>query len=350
MAQHCDVAVVCGRHTGEERLQEAGIRAIPLDLSRSGFNPLTEMRTLRQLWAIYRREQPDLVHQVTIKPVLYGGLIARLQRLPAVVSAISGLGHVFTTPGPVARVRRLLVQSLFRLALAHRCGRVIVQNPEDRLVVHENLGVPLERIHLIRGSGVDLDAYATTSEPDGPPVFALIARMLKDKGVGEFIAAATTLKQRYPDWRFQLIGTPDPGNPSSMTEAELKRWQQEGVIEWLGFQSDIPARLQAAHVICLPSYYGEGLPKSLIEAAAAGRAIITTDMPGCREVVRDEVTGLLVPPRDADALCEAMMRLGLDAAFRLRLGVAARRKAEMLFSVEDVVHDTFLIYEELLYS
>jgi glycosyltransferase involved in cell wall biosynthesis len=342
--------VVCGRHTGEERLEDAGIRAIPLDLSRSGFNPLAELRSMWQLWAIYRRERPDLVHQVTIKPVLYGGLIARMQRLPAVVSAISGLGHVFTTEGLLARVRRQLVQTLFRIALAHPGGRVIVQNPEDRLVVHEHLGVPWERIYLIRGSGVDLDAYEVTPEPPGPPVFALIARMLKDKGVREFISAANELKQAHPDWRFQLIGTPDPGNPSSMTVAELERWQQSGVIEWLGFQSDIPRRLQEAHVICLPSYYGEGLPKSLIEAAAAGRAMITTDMPGCREVVRHEVTGLLVPPRDAVALAKALARLGEDTLLRQHLGAAARRKAEMLFSVEDVVHDTFLIYEELLYS
>jgi len=177
----------------------------------------------------------------------------------------------------------------------------------------------------------------------------LVARMLFDKGVGEFVAAARQLKRRHSDWRFLLIGDVDAGNRSSLSVGELRAWQDEGVIEWLGHRDDIAWQMAAAHVICLPSYR-EGLPKTLIEAAAAGRPAIASDVPGCREVVRDQVTGLLVPPRTVAPLVDAMSRLGGDAGLRARMGEAARRSIEHGYSVDDVVKETFLVYERALES
>jgi glycosyltransferase involved in cell wall biosynthesis len=316
-------------------------------LTRSGLNPVWEWRTFRALRRIYRDEAPDLVHHVTIKPVIYGTLAARAAGVPGVVNAISGLGFIFTHEGFVASVKRGLVNLLYRFGLHHQNMRFIFQNQEDLDEFVAHVGVPRRSAHLIRGSGVDLDAFAPTPEPDGPPTFVLVARMLADKGVREFVAAAQQLHEHHPTWRFQLVGPVDRGNPSSLTEPELHKWHDARIIEWLGYRADIGAVLQAAHVVCLPSYR-EGLPKSLLEAAAAARPAIASDVPGCRDVVRDGITGLLVPPRDSAALALAMLRLGQQTPMRVRMGRAARERAQAIHSADDVVVDTFLIYEMLL--
>jgi len=342
-AKGFETLVACGAASGEAALAEHGIRTRPFTLSRSGFNPISEWRSYRALLRIYREEAPDIVHHVTIKPVLYGTIAARSARVPGVVNAISGLGFIFTQQGAVAGMKRRLVNLLYRFALRHPNMHVIFQNREDLRDFIDATALPEQRLHLIRGSGVDLDEFPLTPEPPLPPTFVLVARMLRDKGVGEFVAAARLLRAQHPEWRFQLAGGIDAGNPSSVTEAELQAWNNQGSVEWLGHRSHIRAVLQAAHVVCLPSYR-EGLPKSLLEAAAVGRAMIAADVPGCREVVRDGITGLLVPPRDCTALADAMQRLGQDASLRNRLARAAHERALALYSIEDVIHDTFLVY------
>jgi glycosyltransferase involved in cell wall biosynthesis len=343
-AKGFETVVACGAASGEAILADQGIRTRPFVLSRSGFNPISEWRSYRALLRIYREEAPDIVHHVTIKPVLYGTIAACAANVPGVVNAISGLGFIFTQRGRVAGMKRRLVNLLYRFALRHPNMHVIFQNREDlRDFVDGMAAIPERHAHLIRGSGVDLDAFPLTPEPPTPPTFVLVARMLRDKGVGEFVAAARMLRAKHPDWRFQLVGGTDAGNPSSISEAELQSWSKQGCVEWLGHRSDVRAVLQAAHVVCLPSYR-EGLPKSLLEAAAVGRPMIAADVPGCREVVRDGITGLLVPPRDCAALADAMRRLGEDASLRGRLGRAAHERALALYSIEDVIHDTFLIY------
>lgn len=342
-AQGFEAVVACGAASGEAVLGDHGIRTRPFALSRSGFNPISEWRSYRALLRIYREEAPDIVHHVTIKPVLYGTIAARAARVPSVVNAISGLGFIFTQTGSVAGVKRSLVNLLYRFALRHPRMHVIFQNREDLQAFAGWMDIPAGRAHLIRGSGVDLDAFPFTPEPPSPPTFVLVARMLRDKGVAEFVAAAQTLRAEHADWRFQLVGGIDAANPSSLSEAELKSWTRQGSVEWLGHRSDVRPVLQAAHVVCLPSYR-EGLPKSLLEAAAVGRAMIAADVPGCREVVRDGITGLLVPARDSTALADAMRRLGEDPSLRCRLGRAAHERARALYSIEDVIRDTFLIY------
>ncbi len=347
LARGFEPVVACGESTGENALEEFGIRCRSFDLSRSGLNPLRDLKTFLALLRIYRDEMPDIVHHVTIKPVIYGTLASRFAHVPAVVNAIPGMGFVFTQRGFTARVVRSLVNLLYRIALSHDNMRFIFQNREDLQSFVEHTVIPEQLTYLIRGSGIDLNEFPCTPEPADPITFVLVARMLSDKGIREFVAAARRVRVLQPAWRFLLVGGVDRGNPSSLSEAELHAWNAEGVVEWLGHRPDVCAILGRSHVVCLPSYR-EGLPKSLLEASGIGRPMIASNVPGCREVVRDGITGLLVEPRDSTALADAMLRLGQDPVLRRRLGRAARERAEGLYSIEDVVRDTFLIYDELL--
>ena len=344
-----DVLVVCGADTGERLLEEAGLRVTVLPLSRSGFNPLEELRTLRALVKIYREESPDLVHHVTIKPVLYGTPAARWSRVPAVVNAVPGMGFVFIRRGYVSAMRRVLVNFLYRLSLTHPSMTMIFQNTEDLRAFVRNGIVRKQDAVLIRGSGVDLAEFRALPEPPEPITFVLVGRMLRHKGVVEYVDAARDIRRQHPSWRFLLVGDVDPGNPSSLSRESLDAWSVAGDVEWLGKREDIADVLADSHVVVLPSYR-EGLPKTLLEASAAGRAMVASDIAGCREVVGNEVTGLLVPIRESRELAAAMLRMGTDEAFRERCGRAARVKAEALFSIDDVVRDTFLVYQHLLSS
>ena len=344
-----DVTLVCGANTGEYEATRHDLKVITLPLSRSGVNPLTEFRTFVHLLRLYRRLQPDLVHHVTIKPVVYGSLAARLTRIAGVVNAVPGMGFVFTARGFMAMLRRFFISNLYRLALGHPNMRVIFQNREDlNLFVGSSIVRPEQSV-MIRGSGVDLSEYDPVPEPSTESiVFVLIARMLRDKGIGEFVDAARKVKLNYPNWDFWLVGDIDPGNPGSLKIEDLLAWDRAGIVHWLGHREDVPEILQLSHVLVLPSYYREGLPKTLLEAGAAERAIIASRVAGCLEFVTDGVTGLIVAPRDVEDLAAAMVRLGNDASLRRRLAQAARSKVEAIFRVEDVVRDTFVVYQQLL--
>lgn len=322
--------------------------AVPM--SRSGMHPLQELRSLLALRRLMRDLEPALVHLVTIKPVLYGGIAARLAGVPAVVAAISGLGLVFSRRGLRAGLVRGIVTALYRAALTQPRLRVIFQNPTDRdTLVGAGLVDPA-RTTMIPGSGVDLARYAHVPEPAGVPCVLFAARLLRDKGIVEFVAAARQLRRSGCSARFLVAGTPDPGNPTSVTAADLARWQAEGDVELLGFRSDMATLLAASHVVALPSYYGEGLPKVLVEAAACGRAVVTTDFPGCRDAIEPDVSGLLIPPREVPALAAALRRLIDDDGLRKRLGAAGRRLAERCYAIEQIVAQHLQIYDELLVS
>jgi glycosyltransferase involved in cell wall biosynthesis len=345
LARGYAVTVVCGSESGEARLRRPGLAVRAIPLSRSGIRPWGEWRTYSALVRAYREERPDLVHHVTIKPVIYGTRAARVTGVPAVVNAISGLGFVFIGGGRVARLRRVATAALYRVALVHPNMLLVFQNEDDQDEFLTRTGLPRSRARLVHGSGVDLDEFTAAPEPAGPITFVLCARMLRDKGVGEFAAAAARLRAEHPDWRFRLAGDVDPGNPATLDRATLAQWQRDG-LEWLGHRDDVPALLAASHVAVLPSYR-EGLPKSLLEAAACGRPAVATDVPGCRDVVQGGRTGLLVPPQDVSALAAAMRRLGEDAALRMEMGRAARVRVEEHFGIEQVVRETFRLYDEL---
>ncbi|WP_018995350.1 glycosyltransferase family 4 protein [Thioalkalivibrio sp. ALJ2] len=328
-------------------LGELGLKAVPVPMSRRGANPFAEAHSLWALYRLFRRLRPDLVHLVTIKPVLYGGMMARLARVPAVVSAISGLGTVFTSDGQRAGMMRRAVQAMYRLALGHPNQAVILQNTDDQAALIRSGGLRDEKALMIRGSGVDLADMPCREEVPGVPIVAFAARLLKQKGVEEFVTAARLLRERGVVARFWLIGDPDPGNPSSITPEQVEAWAAEGVVEVLGHRPDVPEIYAQAHVVTLPSYYGEGLPKTLIEAAACGRPIVTTDHPGCRDAIEDGETGVLVPVRDAQALADALQALVEDPQWRQAMGRAGRALAEREFAIEKVVGAHLEIYRRL---
>ena len=345
------VGVVYGTCNNELRndLLSQGFELHYVPMQRGGTNPLADFRSALSLLYLFLRTRPDLVHLVTIKPVLYGGIAARLARVPAVASAMAGLGFVFSEQkGLAAPLLRLMVKHLFRWALGHPNQILIFQNPDDRDRVLAMTCVPTAQTQLIRGSGVDLAACPVLHEPAGPPIVAMASRLLRDKGVLEFVAAARLLRERDASVRFWLIGDPDLLNPASVTHQEVSAWKAEGIVECLGHVIDVPSLYAQAHIVTLPSYYGEGLPKSLIEAAACGRAVVTTDMPGCRDAIEPDVSGLLVKARDAVALACALDRLIRDVALRQTMGKAARALAEREFDIEKVVARHLRIYEDLL--
>lgn len=325
-------------------LAARGICAVSISLSRRGVNPVAELGTLWSLFRLFRRLKPDLVHLVTIKPVLYGGMMARLAGVPALVSAISGLGTLFTRrAGWLTR----MAQGMYRVALGHSNQVVIFQNQDDQLALVRDGGLDESKVIIIRGSGVDLRSFTHSPEPDGTPVVVMASRLLRDKGLLEFVEAAQLLRARGVTARFLAVGESDPGNPSSVSELEVERWKGVGPVEFPGFRADMARLFADCHLVVLPSYR-EGLPKVLIEAAACGRAVVTTDVPGCRDAIDDGVTGLLVPARDAGALAEAMQVLLEDSSRRHAMGRAGRALAERVFAIEDVVQAHMNIYHRLL--
>jgi glycosyltransferase involved in cell wall biosynthesis len=298
-----------------------------------------EARALAEIVRLYRALRPDLVHHVALKPVIYGSIAARRAGVPAVVNAMAGLGYVFSSQDLKARLARPLVASALRALIEGPRARLILQNRDDA----EHLGA--RNPVIIPGSGVDLDAFAPSREPQGTPVVVLPARMLRDKGVVEFVEAARRLKQAGVAARFALVGAPDEENPARIPESQLRAWDAEGAVEWWGWREDMAAVFRESAVVCLPSWR-EGLPKALIEAAAAARPIVTCDVPGCRDVVAHGQNGLLVPPRDAQALAAALGKLLADPSLRNELGEAGRRRAER-FSTKRVVAQTLRLYAEI---
>ena len=328
-------------------IQALGMTHHAIPMTRSGKHPLQELGTLLALLRLFRRLRPDVVHLVTIKPVLYGGIAARIARVPGMVAAISGLGFVFLSNSLKMRLVRAMVARLYRVALGHPNSRVIFQNANDRDLLKSLGAVREDQVVIIRGAGVDLDAYRPTPEPPAPPVVVtMVARLLRDKGVQEFVQAAKLLRERGVPVTMQLVGGLDAGNPTSATQADVDAWQQDGCVQALGERSDVAALYAAAHIAVLPSYR-EGLPKSLIEAAACGRAVVTTDVPGCRDAIEPDVTGLLVPVRDAAALAEAIARLAEDAALRQSMGAAGRALAEREFDINQVARVHVALYDAL---
>lgn len=342
-----DVAVVTHVNEHAEAIRRAGIRLIPFNLSRRSMNPLSELAVLARLIVIYRKEKPNLVHHVAMKPVLYGSLAARFSGVPHVVNALAGLGYVFTSERMMARLLRCAIGTAFRVILNSGRSRLILQNYDDICMFLRKRFINEGRIRLVRGSGVDTAVFSPTPEPAGIPVVMLASRMLWDKGIKEFVEAARQLKTRKIDARFVLVGDTDTHNPSAISKEQLTAWQSEGVIEWWGRRDNMPTVLEHANIVCLPSYH-EGLPKVLLEAASCGRPIVTTDVPGCREVVRNGENGFLVPMRSTVELANAMQDLIENPALRQKMGARGREIVVRELSIEKVIKETLPIYSELL--
>ena len=326
-----------------DAINAAGFPFHPISARKGGSRLLQEIAALFGLRRLLRDLRPDICHLFTLRAVVHG-LVAFLlgaPRPPLTVCSITGLGYLFTVDGLKARLGRAVAGNL--IAVLRRFVRpvFIFQNRDDRELFAARGWVPLEASCLVLGSGVDVRTFTQAEMPSGTPVVLFCARYLRHKGIFEFVAAARLLRDEGIDARFAIVGNVDPHNPASATRQDVDAWVAEGVVEDWGFCSDMPARFAMASLVVLPSYYREGLPKVVIEAAATGRAVITTDFPGCREAIIDGETGLLVPPRDAQALARAIQLLLADPVRLRSMGEAARRDVERRFS-SSVVSDAIL--------
>ncbi|NLD37452.1 MAG: glycosyltransferase family 4 protein [Desulfatiglans sp.] len=343
-----DVSVITHVNKHGELIRQAGIRLIPFDLSRRGMNLVSELSVIKRLIKIYREEMPDILHHVAMKPVIYGSFAARFAGVSNVVNAFAGLGYIFTSTDLKARLLRAVMGLSLRWLINRKKSRLILQNQDDSELLIGKGFINKERVRLIKGSGVDINIYSPTKEPDGAPLVILASRMLWAKGIKEFVEAARYLKSRGVIARFALIGDSDMHNPSSISVDQLSDWDSEGVVEWWGHKSDMPNVISKSNIVCLPSFYGEGIPKVLIEAASCGRAIVTTNTPGCKEIVIDGENGLLVPIRNPEKLADAIGTLIANNGLRKKMGENGRKLVENNFSLKIVIEKTMEVYKELL--
>jgi glycosyltransferase involved in cell wall biosynthesis len=328
-----------------DRIVGEGFKLIPISMLRRSKNPLKELISLLELISIYRSERPDIVHHVAVKPVVYGSIAARFARVPRVINAIAGMGYVFSSKSIKAQVLRPFIKRMLKMLLNRSNTRTIFQNPDDQNMLIQAGIIHNELTRLIRGSGVDQKIYYSVPEPAGTVTIVFASRMLWDKGVKEFVDAAQLLKADKVSTRFVLVGDTDEGNLAAVPSAQLAAWHKSGVVEWWGRRSNMPEIFAQSHIVCLPSAYGEGIPKVLIEAASCGRPIVTTDAPGCREIVQHNENGLLVPLRDHVALAQALRQLIDDPALRVRMGARGRTLVMEKFTVEKVVGETLSLYQ-----
>lgn len=330
-----------------KRLIAEGFRWEPIGMKRRSLNPFRELLLLWWLWRFVTRERPDVIHSFTIKCVIYGSIVARLAGVRR-INAVTGLGHVFTSKNYKAMILRPLVRLLLRFAFFGEGVRLIVQNPDDRQLMLDAGLVNATTVCLIGGSGVDTIRFHPSACEQRLPLQILLAtRLLWDKGISEFVEAARQLRRSGIDADFVIAGAPDSGNPAAVDCATIAKWEAEKVVRFLGHRDDMERILSCASIVVLPSYR-EGLPRILIEAAACGLAIVTTDVPGCREAVQHEYNGLLVPARNSVALGVAIGRLIADTDLRQRLGKAGRQRALDEFDERHIIAATMAVYRSIV--
>lgn len=342
-----EVAIVTADTGRLKEIEALGLRTVDLPMSRSGMNILQELRTLHFLWKLYKKERPDVVHHVGMKTILWGTLAARFARVRGVVNAISGLGGFFAeeNKGLLAR----LMPKVLRFAHHRKNLLCIFQNDDDKGLYIKHGIISAGQARFIKGSGVNLNDFRYTPEPEeGKLKVVLTARMIVEKGIFVLTEAAEKLRPKYGEAvEFQLIGGLDD-HPGAITEEQLQEVCDGQYIRWLGYRTDVKALLMQCHIVAFPSYYMEGLPKSLIEADAVGRPVITCNSVGCKEAVIDGYNGFLIPTRDVDALAEKLDRLLSNKMLRRQMGRNSREYAEKYFSIDSVVEKHLAIYKELI--
>lgn len=341
-----DVGVVCRVHEHGQAIRREGFNLIPIDIRRGRVSPLRDLRLIWTVVGLYRRLRPDIVHHIAVKPLIYGSIAARLSGVSGIVNAPVGMGFVFSSQRWFAQLLRPFVLGAYRLLLDPPSGYVVLENNDDLDWLTRVRIVRPGRAVLIRGAGVDPAQFRPGKE-EQPPMVVMVGRLLWDKGIGEFVAAASWLRQKGSRARFVVIGQSDPDNPGSIPRKQVIAWQEGGVVEFWGQRTDIPDIFSRAALACLPSYR-EGLPKVLVEAAACGLPIVATDVPGCREVVVEGVNGYLVAPRDPMALARAVNALLAQPDLRRRFGQASRRIVIEHFTEEHVDHQTLALYLDIV--
>lgn len=341
-----DVVLVSKFDQHEAVIRDAGIRTISLNFERRSLSPIDAVQMVAQVASIYRREQPAIIHHVAIKPILIGGLASLFARRCSIVNAIVGMGYVFTGDSLKARLIRPVVRLGFKFLLNPAASKVVFENRDDLREFVEAGAVRPEDAVLIRGAGVEPAHYQLSADRAMPPVTIFVARLLWDKGLGEFMQALRILKQRGVQGRFLVVGDADADNPACVDSDTIDQWKNEGLAEFLGYRSDVAALLAQSDIACLPSHR-EGLPKALLEAMATGLPCITTDTPGCREVVRHMDNGLLVPSRAPSELAGALELLLGDSGLRRQMGARGRQRVEEEFCTRIIVRQTLELYAAL---
>jgi len=329
-----------------EQIDRFEHHTFPLD--RQGMNPVDELQSIASLRSLYKEHEPDLVHHFTIKPILYGGVAARLANVPAAVHGVTGLGHAFIADSPKGKALKKIVKTGYRLIKSHPNQRIIFQNPDDLEYFVSSGLVTKSNACLVRSSGVDPTVYTPNNADNDVPVVVLPARMLWAKGIEEFVQAAKEVQNQGTEARFALVGDTDSGNPGAIPSTELQQWDESGIIEWWGWQDDMVSVYHQSDIVCLPSYYPEGVPQVLLEGAACSKPLVTTDVPGCREAVIDGENGYIVPPKDATQLADQLTKLITNPDLRQSMGQQGRTLVENEFSREVVVDRTIDVYEELI--
>ncbi|MBI5418335.1 glycosyltransferase family 4 protein [Candidatus Poribacteria bacterium] len=342
-----DVVVATRVQKHKEKIINEGFKLIPLSLIRRNKNPFLEIKAMLEIINIYKSEKPDIVHHVAMKPVIYGSIAARIVGIKATVNALAGMGYLFISDKLAVKFIQKIIKILFKILFNHDKTKLIVQNYDDyQMLIDKNI-VKEKYIAIIRGSGVDITKFFSMEEPIGTPIVLLASRMLWDKGVEEFVNAATILKKCGVNAKFVLVGDNDLENPSCIPEKQLKAWDNNKIVEWHGHSDDMPSIFAKAAIVCLPSYR-EGLPKVLLEAASCGKPIIAADVPGCREIVMHGENGLLVPVRNEQKLADAIKYLLDNPSVRKKMGEKSRQIVVENFSVEKVINSTLNLYQELL--
>ncbi len=328
-------------------LKNHGLIVHPLNLHRSKLSLLSIVKEFLNIYSIIKLVKPSILHLVTIKPVLFGGIASRLIKTPSVVSAISGLGHVFSKKGIIGFLQRKVASFLYFFALSHKNQYIIFQNKDDRAKLLKNTNLHYQKTVIIHGSGIDLTLYKAKPMPVEKPVVLFASRLIADKGIREFVKAARIINKDNIVARFILAGSPDSLNPSSITQGELNEWSEKKYVEVLGYCEDMVSIISSSNLVVFPSYYGEGLPKILIEAAACGRPIITTDHPGCRDAIKNNLTGLLVPVKNIKNLVDSINYMLSNPTVCAKMGKEGRKWAEEMFDINKVVARHLTLYNEL---
>lgn len=333
----------------KKKLEDHGLIVHELNISRGSSNIFSALSILLKLILLFKQLKPDLVHCVTIKPVIIGGIACHFTNLKGVVFSISGLGYVFIKEGIVNSIRKRIVSFFYKISLNHKNMKVIFQNNSDKEIISQIAGLNDEEAVLIKGSGVDLKYFSFSDSFSETPLVLLASRMLKDKGIHEFVEAAAIVKKESGNIKFVLVGSPDPENNASITLKEILQWEESGIIEYWGQRDDMMEIISQSSIVVLPSYR-EGMPKILLEAAAVGRPVITTDVPGCRDAIIPNKTGLLVPMKDPLTLAEKIKFLLSNEASMVKMGREGRKFAERNFNISSVVKDHMNIYSSFFYE
>ena len=331
----------------EDTFKIKGLMHHKLPISRTSINIFSEIKAFLNIYFLIKKINPDLLHLITIKPVIYGGIISRLIQIKGVVSAVPGLGYVYISKGIRAAILRFFINYFYKVSFSKKSLKIIFQNKDDMNKLRLAVGFDPIKSVIIKGSGVDLDEFKSTPLPEGRPVISMISRLQEDKGVKEFARAAQMIKERKIEADFWLIGDTDSSYPSPILIEDLQEWENKGFLSVLGYRKDINILIGNSNIIVLPSYR-EGLPKVLLEAAACGRPVITTDVPGCRAAIEEGKTGLLVPPRDSLSLADKIEYLLRNKELLKKMGNAGRKLAEENFSLDKVVSAHLKIYSSLI--